>query len=46
MMLARDVQNKDILMIEGLADVGHELHPLRKTFVDYSGMQCGVCTRA
>ena len=45
MTLAIDVQNKDILTIEGLADpVTGELHPIQKAFVKNSGMQCGVCT--
>jgi carbon-monoxide dehydrogenase small subunit len=45
MMLAMDAQNKDILTIEGLADpVTGVLHPIQKAFVEYSGMQCGVCT--
>jgi len=45
MILAIDAQNKDILTIEGLANpVTGDLHPIQKAFVDYSGMQCGVCT--
>lgn len=45
MMLAMDAQGKDILTIEGLADpVTGDLHPLQQSFVEYSGMQCGVCT--
>jgi len=45
MTLAADAQNKDILTIEGLADPATgDLHPIQKAFVDYSGMQCGVCT--
>ena len=43
--LAVECEGKDILTIEGLAnkETG-ELHPLQKTFVDLSGMQCGICT--
>ena len=45
MILAIDAQNKDILTIEGLANpVTGVLHPLQKSFVELSGMQCGVCT--
>jgi carbon-monoxide dehydrogenase small subunit len=45
MMLAIDVQNKDILTIEGLADPATgNLHPIQKAFVEHSAMQCGVCT--
>jgi carbon-monoxide dehydrogenase small subunit len=45
MTLAMDAENKDIMTIEGLADpVTSELHPLQRTFVEKSGMQCGACT--
>src|SRR3972149_6029515 len=45
MTFALDVQNRDILTIEGLAESnGGELHPLQKAFIEKSGMQCGVCT--
>jgi carbon-monoxide dehydrogenase small subunit len=45
MTLAADAQNKDILTIEGLANPATgDLHPIQKAFVNYSGMQCGVCT--
>ena len=43
--LAIECEGKDILTIEGLADPGTgELHPIQKTFVERSGMQCGICT--
>ena len=45
LMLALEGEGKDILTIEGLADrLTGELHPLQKTFVERSGMQCGICT--
>ncbi|MFC1901735.1 (2Fe-2S)-binding protein [Chloroflexota bacterium] len=45
MTLAADAENKDILTIEGLADqTTGDLHPIQKSFVENSGMQCGVCT--
>ena len=45
MTLALDAENKDILTIEGLADpVTGALHPIQQSFVEKSGMQCGVCT--
>ncbi len=45
MTLAIDAENKDILTIEGLADsMTGNLHPIQQTFVERSGMQCGVCT--
>jgi carbon-monoxide dehydrogenase small subunit len=44
-MLALDAENKDILTIEGVADRNTgELHPIQRSFVEHSGMQCGVCT--
>ncbi len=43
--LAIECEGKDILTIEGLAEpVAGGLHPLQETFVERSGMQCGVCT--
>jgi len=43
--LAIECEGKQILTIEGLANPSTgELHPIQKAFVDYSGMQCGMCT--
>lgn len=45
MTLALDAEGHEITTIEGLADrETGELHPLQQTFVEKSGMQCGVCT--
>jgi len=45
LLLAVECEGKDILTIEGLAaPATGELHPIQKTFVERSGMQCGVCT--
>ncbi|MFC1872897.1 (2Fe-2S)-binding protein [Chloroflexota bacterium] len=45
LLLAIECEHKDILTIEGLADpVSGELHPIQKTFIELSGMQCGICT--
>ncbi len=42
--LAVQSEGSDITTIEGLADpVTGELHPLQQTFIERSGMQCGVC---
>lgn len=42
--LAVQAEGSDIMTIEGLADpVTGELHPLQQTFIERSGMQCGVC---
>lgn len=39
----RDVQDKEVITIEGLAQNG-ELHPLQEAFVDHGALQCGFCT--
>ncbi|HET6350442.1 MAG TPA: (2Fe-2S)-binding protein [Candidatus Krumholzibacteria bacterium] len=39
----KDVQNKDVVTIEGLAENG-KLHPLQQAFVDHDALQCGYCT--
>lgn len=45
LILTVECEGKEILTIEGLANTATgELHPLQKTFVERSGMQCGVCT--
>lgn len=45
MTLAVDAEDKDIVTVEGLADpLTGELHPVQKAFVEFSGMQCGMCT--
>ncbi|HEY3303352.1 MAG TPA: (2Fe-2S)-binding protein [Candidatus Binatia bacterium] len=41
--LAVACQGKEITTIEGLAKDG-ELHPLQQAFVEYGGLQCGICT--
>ena len=41
--LAVACQGKHIETIEGLAKDG-KLHPLQQAFIDYGGVQCGICT--
>jgi carbon-monoxide dehydrogenase small subunit len=41
--LAIACEGKEITTIEGLARDG-ELHPLQQAFVEYGGLQCGICT--
>ena len=43
LMLAVDAVGKEIVTIEGLSQ-GGELHPLKKSFVELGGLQCGLCT--
>jgi aerobic carbon-monoxide dehydrogenase small subunit len=42
-VLAVEIQGKDVLTIEGVAENGH-LHPLQQTFLEEAALQCGVCT--
>jgi carbon-monoxide dehydrogenase small subunit len=42
LVLASQVQGKDILTIEGLSKDG--LHPLQQAFIDHFAIQCGFCT--
>jgi aerobic-type carbon monoxide dehydrogenase small subunit (CoxS/CutS family) len=43
LLTAKDVRNKEVVTIEGLAKDG-QLHPLQKAFVEHDAMQCGFCT--
>jgi len=43
LMLAVEVQGKEILTIEGLSE-GGDLHPIQEAFVTYGAVQCGFCT--
>ena len=41
-ILARDVENCEILTIEGLS-IGENLHPIQQAFLDNGAVQCGFC---
>ena len=41
--LAVDVDGKDVLTIEGVAEDG-KLSPVQQAFVDHGALQCGFCT--
>ncbi len=40
----KDVQGRNILTIEGMANADGTLHPLQQAFVDHGAFQCGFCT--
>jgi len=43
MILAEDIEGKDIITIEGLSAEG-ALHPLQEAFINHDALQCGFCT--
>jgi aerobic carbon-monoxide dehydrogenase small subunit len=43
LLLAVDVEGKEITTIEGLAQQGR-LHPVQEAFVEHYAIQCGFCT--
>jgi len=43
MILAEDIEGKEIISIEGLS-AERELHPLQKAFISHDALQCGFCT--
>jgi carbon-monoxide dehydrogenase small subunit len=43
LVLAPQIDGKEILTVEGLAD-GDKLHPLQEAFLDHEAVHCGICT--
>ena len=43
MAFAVATEGRDITTIEGLAQNG-KLHPVQETFIEFGGLQCGICT--
>jgi carbon-monoxide dehydrogenase small subunit len=44
MVLAAQVEGREVTTIEGLADSADKLHPLQNVFWEEHGLQCGYCT--
>lgn len=44
LVLAAQVEGKDIVTIEGLLSQDGELHPLQNAFIEKGAIQCGFCT--
>lgn len=42
--LVKDVLNRELLTIEGMANPDGSLHPLQQAFIDAGAIQCGFCT--
>ena len=43
LVLAVEAEDKTVETIEGMAK-GDRLHPLQRNFLEYNGVQCGICT--
>ena len=43
LVLAPQIDNQEILTVEGLAD-GEKLQPLQESFLDHDAVHCGFCT--
>ena len=44
LVLASQVEGKEIVTIEGLSSRDGELHPIQKAFMQKGAIQCGFCT--
>lgn len=44
LVLAAQAEGQSVFTVEGLSEVGGELHPLQTLFADESALQCGFCT--
>ncbi len=43
-VLAAQVDDADIVTIEGIASTDGEMHPMQEAFRSHHGLQCGFCT--
>lgn len=44
LILAAQVDGREVLTVEGLRERAGELHPVQRAFVDHGAVQCGFCT--
>ncbi len=44
LMLAAQLEGRDVTTIEGLSKSGETLHPIQEAFVEVGAVQCGFCT--
>jgi carbon-monoxide dehydrogenase small subunit len=44
MLLAYEVDGKDVVTAEGLVGPNGELHPIQQAFISEGAIQCGFCT--
>jgi carbon-monoxide dehydrogenase small subunit len=44
LMLAVQVDNRQVTTVEGVAPSPHALHPVQQALHDHHGLQCGFCT--
>jgi carbon-monoxide dehydrogenase small subunit len=44
LMLAPQVDGREVTTVEGLEGAAGELHPLQRAFAEHHALQCGFCT--
>jgi xanthine dehydrogenase YagT iron-sulfur-binding subunit len=44
LMMAVQVNGRNVTTIEGLSSSGGALHPMQQAFIDHDALQCGYCT--
>lgn len=46
LVLAAELEGRDVLTIEGVADTYEDadLHPIQQQYLEHAALQCGICT--